>query len=687
MTAPSHRPRAPAAGAPAPAPAARLGSGMGRRDAFALTLAGGCHLAFLATVAIYIAAYYPGAVLPVLALLGCAVISETCPPAWKRWLFGEILLVVAALATFVAFVEVRTDSFQGWLRMVLAYWLLVPSRVGLLRWLLSLVIAELLILGAGHARFLDLPGLRLPLAGRTLLASPLLLLAPLGIGSVAVDSWLSGVAAARVRGARPPAAAALLRWSALPAIALAALLLTLGPGLVRHEKRVMPKVPHEGRSGVREPVIRPGEAQWVVKDPTPRARLLWEDPSQPQLAGVAYLRAYTLPRIAIEGAFVSWKGGPLDALRRAPGAFDPTARFAWAVRLPMGSDAVLHADGARGVDLEELLADRHGNLYVGGFDEIQRAYRVNLDPPDAAVEEDPDTYTDLPAELDALPWSQLEDPAWRGLDAVGAAAAIADRLGDRCAYDLRDLPQPAAEPAGILRTFLFGPPADRRGHCQYFASSAAILLRRLGHPARCVSGYASDERDQDGYTFRGLHAHAWAEVRDADGRWQRVDATPPGHLATRERMGLAAEGAGPADERAMALPGKPAVPPPIAGSGDGGTWLAWLALGGIAAAGAWTLLRRRRGAATADPVLAELARQNENLVRVAQQLGVAVAPHTTLSALAGELSARTGVDLGRHLDAHLAARFGGGPLPEPWPLELLRSAGAARGPGRMPSAD
>jgi len=56
---------------------------------------------------------------------------------------------------------------------------------------------------------------------------------------------------------------------------------------------------------------------------------------------------------------------------------------------------------------------------------------------------------------------------------------------------------------------------------------------------------------------------------------------------------------------------------------------------------------------------------------------VPVAPHTTLSALAAQLSARTGVDLAPHLEAHLAARFGDGPLPEPWPLERLRSAAQA----------
>jgi len=657
----------------------RVALGMGPRTGFALTLAGGCHLGFLALVATYLIAYYPAATPAVLLLLLTAVVSETCPAALKRWLFGEALLIIAATGTYAALVDPPAENFQGWLRMVLAYWLLIPARVGLLRWLLSLVIAELLILGAGHAAFLDL---RVPLTGRSVLASPLLLLLPIALGSLAVDNWLSGVAAARVRGPRPPSTAALARWSALPAIALIALLLTAGPGVVRHEKRVQPKVP-TAQSGVRKPRITPGEAQWVVKDETPRARLLWEDTAHPQITGMAYLRAFTLPRIVLEqGGFVTWEGERLDGLRVAPGAFDPGERFAWAVRLPMGSDAVLHADGARGVDMEELLADRHGNLYVVGIDEVQRAYRVNLDPPATLEEEDPDpaAYTALPGELALMPWDRIEDPSWRGLDAATAAAVVSNALGERCTYDLENLPAPAPGPAGILRTFLFGADHERRGHCQYFATAGAIMLRRLGHPARCVSGYASDESDADGFTFRGLHAHAWLEVRDAGGRWLRVDPTPASRMATMHERGIDPASAGLREVTAMTLPGKPTSPPPPiakrARGVPGGLILAAVAVAAITLALCW---RRKRGIPL-TPVQAALQRQHENLVRVAQQLGVPVADHTTLSELAARLSARTGVDLGRHLAAHLDARFGGGPLPPPWPIDLLRAGGAARMP-------
>jgi hypothetical protein len=82
---------------------------------------------------------------------------------------------------------------------------------------------------------------------------------------------------------------------------------------------------------------------------------------------------------------------------------------------------------------------------------------------------------------------------------------------------------------------------------------------------------------------------------------------------------------------------------------------------------------RSRGARRQlDPRLAELQRRNDDLVRLAVSLGVPVTPATTLSDVANALQRRTGVALDRHLDAHLAARYGNGPLPEPWPIDALR---------------
>jgi len=69
----------------------------------------------------------------------------------------------------------------------------------------------------------------------------------------------------------------------------------------------------------------------------------------------------------------------------------------------------------------------------------------------------------------------------------------------------------------------------KAGHCEYFATAAALLLRESGIPSRYVVGYAINERVADTYVARGRDAHAWA-VGYVHGRWQVLDATPPDWL-------------------------------------------------------------------------------------------------------------------------------------------------------------
>lgn len=64
-------------------------------------------------------------------------------------------------------------------------------------------------------------------------------------------------------------------------------------------------------------------------------------------------------------------------------------------------------------------------------------------------------------------------------------------------------------------------------HCQYFASSAVILMRYCGIPSRYVTGYFAHElADDDGLVVRDRDAHAWAEAWIDGIGWMTVDATP-----------------------------------------------------------------------------------------------------------------------------------------------------------------
>jgi len=71
--------------------------------------------------------------------------------------------------------------------------------------------------------------------------------------------------------------------------------------------------------------------------------------------------------------------------------------------------------------------------------------------------------------------------------------------------------------------------ANRQGHCEFFASALAVLLRLEGIPARVVNGYYTDDYNEYGEYFvvRQEHAHAWVEVFDDGLGWVTFDATPP----------------------------------------------------------------------------------------------------------------------------------------------------------------
>jgi len=72
---------------------------------------------------------------------------------------------------------------------------------------------------------------------------------------------------------------------------------------------------------------------------------------------------------------------------------------------------------------------------------------------------------------------------------------------------------------GIERDLTIDPVLDfvmnhRTGHCEYFASALALMLRSQGIPARIVIGYHGGEYNKIGehFKFRNSDAHAWVEM-------------------------------------------------------------------------------------------------------------------------------------------------------------------------------
>jgi transglutaminase-like putative cysteine protease len=76
----------------------------------------------------------------------------------------------------------------------------------------------------------------------------------------------------------------------------------------------------------------------------------------------------------------------------------------------------------------------------------------------------------------------------------------------------------------VVDDFLFG---TRRGFCEHYAGSFALLMRAAGIPARVVTGYQGGEFNNVGnyLIVRQSDAHAWTEVWIEGRGWVRVDPT------------------------------------------------------------------------------------------------------------------------------------------------------------------
>ena len=103
------------------------------------------------------------------------------------------------------------------------------------------------------------------------------------------------------------------------------------------------------------------------------------------------------------------------------------------------------------------------------------------------------------------------------------AVAVHAYLRQNYRYSLDVKRSPDAPP---LEDFLF---ISNAGHCEYYATSMAILLRILGVPARVVNGFAQGRWNEFGhfFTVRQSDAHAWVEVYFPQRGWVTFDPTPP----------------------------------------------------------------------------------------------------------------------------------------------------------------
>jgi protein-glutamine gamma-glutamyltransferase len=109
------------------------------------------------------------------------------------------------------------------------------------------------------------------------------------------------------------------------------------------------------------------------------------------------------------------------------------------------------------------------------------------------------------------------------------AVAVERYLSTHFGYTLQ-LPQNFTQDP--VANFLF---ERKMGHCEYFASSMAVMLRSLHIPSRIITGFRGGEyNDLTGqYVVRASDAHSWVEAYFPGYGWISFDPTPAASLSTR----------------------------------------------------------------------------------------------------------------------------------------------------------
>ncbi|MBS1766115.1 MAG: DUF3488 domain-containing protein [Acidobacteria bacterium] len=122
---------------------------------------------------------------------------------------------------------------------------------------------------------------------------------------------------------------------------------------------------------------------------------------------------------------------------------------------------------------------------------------------------------------------------------VMKAPALAAALVAKLRTFTYTLDNPCASAANPIEDFLT---RTQSGHCEYFASALALMLRARGVPARVVNGYRLGAWVPEGgyWLVTQDEAHSWVEYWDDDTRvWRMADGTPTLSTALPSGFGAA----------------------------------------------------------------------------------------------------------------------------------------------------
>jgi protein-glutamine gamma-glutamyltransferase len=203
---------------------------------------------------------------------------------------------------------------------------------------------------------------------------------------------------------------------------------------------------------------------------------------------------------------------------------------------PLENDALFFAGTPETLDMRMRAIFRaEGSVYRLGHPMPQGlqydAYSLLEDYPETAPPLLPQPVLPLAARERALQLPPLDPriaPLARGFTAgaltdLERARAIEKRLRTGYGYTLELPERLVADP---LAYFLF---TRKKGHCEYFASAMAVLLRSVGIPARLATGFQSGIYNpvSDLWLIRAGDAHSWVEAWMPGRGWTTFDPTPP----------------------------------------------------------------------------------------------------------------------------------------------------------------
>jgi transglutaminase-like putative cysteine protease len=148
------------------------------------------------------------------------------------------------------------------------------------------------------------------------------------------------------------------------------------------------------------------------------------------------------------------------------------------------------------------------------------SYAVSFDPRRVLAMPPEASDLEVPRRVRERVTPLVEDVVVGATDPLAAARAIEQHLQTEYTYSLRTMASLREDP---VIWFLF---RGRQGHCEFFASAMAMMLRIEGIPARLQVGFSGGELQGDGsFVVRESRAHAWV-LAWVGGQWQVFDPTP-----------------------------------------------------------------------------------------------------------------------------------------------------------------